>query len=60
MEKYKGKVYRPDEIRKLITEKLEEIERRETVNRAIKLLEGIPSSGRGTAESLVREGRESH
>ncbi|MEM2996739.1 MAG: hypothetical protein QXK52_04440 [Candidatus Bathyarchaeia archaeon] len=60
MEKYKDRVYWPDEIRKLIAAKLEEIERREAVDRAIRLLEGIPPAGRGTAESLVREDREGH
>ncbi|MEM2123125.1 MAG: hypothetical protein QXE79_05775 [Candidatus Bathyarchaeia archaeon] len=60
MEKYKDRVHWPDEIRKLIAAKLEEIERSEIVSRAMRLLEGIPPAGAGTAESLVREDRESH
>ena len=50
----------PEEIRKLIIAKIEELERIRAVEKAIKLLEAIPPAPKGTAEALVREDRDRH
>jgi len=60
MKMYSEEVNWPEEIRRLITAKIEEVERTRAVEEAIKLLEAIPTSPRGTAKALVREDRDSH
>jgi len=60
MKAYGEVVEWPAEIRRLIISKIEEIERVNAVERAIKLLEQIPPTPKGTAEELVREDRDRH
>jgi|YelNatPaOPRAMG01_1025707.scaffolds.fasta_scaffold126107_2 hypothetical protein len=60
MREYSGIINWPEEIRGLITAKIEEVERKKAVEEAIKLLEGVSSKPRGTARTLVREDRDSH
>ena len=60
MKEYGDVVNWPEEIRGSIIAKIEEVERSRALEEAIKLLEGIPSTPRGTARSLVREDRDSH
>lgn len=60
MKAYSDLVEWPEEIRKLIIAKIEEIERMKAVEKAIKLLEEVPPAPKGTAEALVREDRDRH
>jgi len=60
MRAYSEVVNWPAEIRSLIIARIEEIERIRAVKEAVKLLEAIPPAARGTAETLVREDRDSH
>jgi hypothetical protein len=60
MKTYSEDVEWPEEIRKLIIAKIEELERKRAVERAIELLEGVPPAPKGTAEALVRKDRDSH
>jgi len=60
MKAYGDVVEWPEEIRRLIITKIEEIERVNAVEIAIKLLEQIPPTPNGTAEELVREDRDRH
>ena len=59
MKKY-GSVNWPEEIRRAIMAKIEEVERIQAVEEAIKLLEAIPPAPSGAAEALVREDRDSN
>lgn len=60
MKAYGEVVEWPEEIRRLIIAKIEELERIRAVEKAIKLLEAIPPAPKGTAEALVREDRDRH
>jgi hypothetical protein len=60
MKEYGEAVNWPEEIRRLITAKIEELERNKTLEEAIKLLERTPPTPRGTAKALMREDRDSH
>lgn len=60
MKKYKGVVDWPEEIRRAIIAKLEELERKQAVEEAVKLLEKVKPATIGTATQLVREDRDSH
>lgn len=60
MKAYGEVVEWPEEIRRLIIAKIEELERIRAVEKAIKLLEQIPPAPKGTAEALVREDRDRH
>ena len=60
MSKHTGSVNWPEEVRKLIIRKIEELERAEALERTAKILEATPSAPKGTAEKLVRLDRESH
>jgi hypothetical protein len=60
MKEYSEAINWPEEIRGLIIAKIEEIERSRTLEEVIKLLEGMPSTPRGTARALVRGNRDSH
>jgi len=59
MREYEDVVNWPEEIRKSIIAKLEELERRRAVEEAVKLLERVRPAPRGTAARLVREDRDS-
>lgn len=59
MREYGDVVNWPEEIRKSIIAKLEELERRRAVEEAVKLLEKVRPAPTGTAERLVREDRDS-
>jgi hypothetical protein len=50
----------PEEIRKFIIAKINEIERVRAVERAIKILEKVPPAEQETAKKLIREDRDSH
>jgi hypothetical protein len=60
MREYSKIINWPEEIRGLINTRIEEFERGRTLEEIIKLLEGIPSTPRGTARALVRGDRDSH
>ena len=60
MREYSESVEWPEEIRRLIIAKIEELEREKAVEDAIKMLEPIPTTPRGTAKTLVREDRDRH
>ena len=60
MRTYAGTVEWPEEIRKLLIAKVEELERVRAVEDAVKLLETIPTAPKGTFKTLVREDRDSH
>lgn len=60
MRKYGGRVNWPEEIRKFLSSRIEELERREAVEEAVKLLEAVAPAPEGTAGKLVRKDRESH
>jgi len=60
MKEYNKIINWPEEIRRLIIAKIEEVERNKALENAIKLLEKIPSTARGTAKAFVRENRDSH
>lgn len=60
MKAYGEAVEWPEEIRRLIITKIEELERIRAVEKAIKLLDAIPPAPKGTAEALVREDRDRH
>lgn len=60
MKEYEDVVNWPEEIRKSIITKLEELERERAVREAIKLLEKVGPAPPGTAARLVREDRDSH
>jgi len=60
MKAYSEVVEWPEEIRRVIIAKIEELERKRAVEEAIRLLEGIPPAPKGTAEALVRKDRDSH
>jgi len=60
MNAYGEAVEWPEEIRRLIITKIEELERIRAVEKAIKILEQIPPTPKGTANDLVREDRDRH
>ncbi|MGB9716968.1 MAG: hypothetical protein ACPL4E_00805 [Thermoproteota archaeon] len=60
MKQYGNVVNWPEEIRKSILARLEELERRQAVEEAVKLLEKVKPAPVGTAASMVRNDRESH
>lgn len=60
MEAYREVVNWPEEIRRAIMAKIEEVERTKAVEEAVRLLEAIPPAPRGTAGALVREDRDRH
>jgi hypothetical protein len=60
MNAYGEAVEWPEEIRRLIITKIEELERIRAVEKAIKILEQIPPTPKGTAKDLVREDRDRH
>jgi hypothetical protein len=55
-----GAVNWPEEIRKFIIAKINEVERVKAVEKAIEILEKVPPTESGTAKRLVREDRDSH
>ena len=60
MKKTEGKVNWPEEIRRSILGKIEELERRETVERVERSLAELPVQPKGTVTALVREDRDTH
>jgi len=60
MKMLSGTVNWPEEIRKFIIAKINEVERVKAVERTIKILEKVPPTESGTAKRLVREDRDSH
>jgi len=60
MKKTEGKVNWPEEIRRSILEKIEELERRENVENVARSLAGLPFQPKGTVTALVREDRDAH
>jgi len=60
MKAYSGLVNWPDEIRRMLISKIEEVERVRAVEEAVKLLARLPSTPKGTAVRLVREDRDSN
>jgi len=60
MKEYKEDVDWPEEIRRFITVRIEELERVRAVEKAMRLLEEIPPAVKGTAKALVREDRDSN
>lgn len=60
MKQYEDVVNWPEEIRRSIINKLEELERERAVEEAIELLENVRPAPRGTAATLVKEDRDSH
>ena len=60
MREYSEVVEWPEEIRRLIIAKIEELKRIRAVEEAVKLLEQISPAPKGTAGNLVREDRERH
>lgn len=60
MKAYGEAVNWPEEIRRSIIAKIEELERIRAVEEAVNLLEAIPPAPKGTAEDLVRKDRDSH
>jgi hypothetical protein len=60
MKAYDGLVEWPEEIRKMLISKIEELERANAVEEAVRLLDSVPSTPNGTAKRLVRDDRDSH
>jgi hypothetical protein len=60
MKAYSAIVNWPEEIRKSIVAKIEEVERIRVVEETVKLLETVTPTPRGTAQALVREDRDRH
>ena len=60
MREYSDKINWPEEIRKIITAKIEELEREKAIEDAVKMVEPIPTAPRGTVGTLVREDRDRH
>jgi|FaiFalFF_MnMetaG_3_1042247.scaffolds.fasta_scaffold00965_3 hypothetical protein len=60
MREYGNMVNWPEEIRRGIIAKLEELERRRAVEDAIEILKEVRPAAEGTAVRLVREDRDSH
>lgn len=60
MKAYGEDVDWPEEIRRMIIARIEEVERIRAVEKAVKLLMSIPPAPKGTAEALVREDRDRH
>jgi len=60
MKAYNKVVDWPEEIRRSIIARIEEVERVRAVDEAVKLLRGVTPAPRGTARTLVREDRDRH
>lgn len=60
MRRTKDKVNWPQEIRTFIESKVEELERRDRVERVERMLAKMPTQAKGTASELVRRDRGSH
>jgi len=60
MKAYSDLVNWPDEIRRMLISKIEEMERVRAVEEAVNLLARLPSAPKGTAVKLVREDRDSN
>jgi len=60
MKRTRDKVDWPEEIRNFIKDKVEELERRERVEKVERMLAELPTQAKGTASELVRYDRDSH
>jgi len=60
MEKTRDRVDWPEEIRRAILRKLEELEREQTIGEVDKMLAELPVQPKGTVSRLVREDRDAH
>jgi len=60
MERTKDSVDWPEEIRRAIIRKLEEIERKQAIEKVEKMLAELPVQPKGTISSLIREDRDAH
>lgn len=60
MRAHAGSVQWPEEIRRFLARRLEELERAKALEEAIELRETLPSVPKGTARSLMRGDRDSH
>ena len=58
MAKYKDEVDWPEQIRRFITESIEQIRRKENIDKVDKLLTGMDDLPRGSSSRLVREDRD--
>ena len=57
---YEKEVDWPEEIRKMIVERIESLDRDRAMREVLGMLEDIPSAPKGTASRLVRKDRDSH
>lgn len=60
MKAYSGVVDWPEEVRRMIIAKIEEVEREQAINKVVEILSSLPRTPSGTAKALVREDRDSH
>ena len=60
MERTKDRVDWPEEIRRSIIRKLEELEREQTIVEVDRMLSKLPVQAKGTVSRLVREDRDVH
>jgi hypothetical protein len=60
MKDYEQEVNWPEEIRKMITERIESLDRERVIQEVLKMLEDVPPAPKGTASRLVRRDRDSH
>ena len=60
MKALKNKINWSEELRKYVVKRIEEMEREEALEKALKLLESVKPAKRGTAAKYVRESRDSN
>jgi len=60
MKAYSERVQWPEEIRRMLVSRIEELERAKAVEEATRLLDSMPPAPKGTARKLVSEDRDSH
>jgi hypothetical protein len=59
MEKYRDAINWPEEIRRFIGGRIEQVEREASIKDVEKLLRAVPRTPKGTASRLVRQDRDS-
>ena len=60
MDRLKSEVNWSEEIREFIKEKIREYRKKMVLEEVVAYIQNLPEAPRGTAEKLVREGRDSH
>ena len=60
MDKYRDKVRWSEEIRKFIEKRIDEIEKKEALEKIRELLRRMPIQPKGSISSIVREDRDRH